>query len=240
MRLGQYYQKGLNDLGCEFPSPQGSFHALKRLGWQPKLCIDVGAFQGGWAYMFHTVFPETNILMVEAQESKRATLQQASSAAPNRLRYEIALLGPRDNEEVQFVEMAEGSSVFEESSPFPRKKVAKKLTTLDTLLQRHPDFMQAQILKLDTQGYELEVLKGAPNLLKNVGVILLEVSLIPINARAALFADVVPVMTAHGFKLFDYCGQVRRRDGVLWQIDLLFLHSRSGINIDARLTYDNC
>jgi hypothetical protein len=36
------------------------------LGWAPKSYIDVGAYEGQWAAMFRSIFPEAQVLMVEA------------------------------------------------------------------------------------------------------------------------------------------------------------------------------
>lgn len=242
-RLGRFYEEKREapepPPPIIFPSQEGTFQTLRQLGWVPKYCIDVGAYHGYWANMFHSIFPESHVLMIEAQEAKREVLQQISAASAGCLDYEIALLGADDGQEVEFVEMETGSSVFEESSPYDRTKVLKKLTTLDTLLKTRPDFAQSQALKLDTQGYELEVLRGALGLLKNVEVVLLEVSLLPINRNAPLLADIVSFMTAHDFKVFDFCSQIRRKDGVLWQTDLLFVRNGSGIRIPLELNKDN-
>ena len=68
---------------------------------------------------------------------------------------------------------------------------------------------------------------------------LLEVSLIPINNGAPLFSNVVEFMSSKSFKLFDFCSQIRRRDGVLWQSDLMFIRGNAIPNIETVLTKDN-
>jgi FkbM family methyltransferase len=219
-----------------FPSVEASLITLKELGWKPGKCIDVGAYHGEWSKMFSGIFPGSKLLMIEAQDSKREHLSAASGGIPG-AKFEIALLGPEDDIEVQFAEMETGSSVLEESSPFPRSTVTKKLCKLDSLLQRHPEFTAADMLKLDTQGYELEILKGAGNLLANLKAVLLETSLIPINKNAPTFSSVVSFMHERGFELFDFCSQIRRKDGVLWQTDLFFLR-QGAFPIKAELTLE--
>ena len=59
---------------------------------------------------------------------------------------------------------------------------------------RYPAFRRVQLLKLDVQGYELEVLKGADGLLSAAEVVLLEASLIPVNKGCPLIADVIRFM----------------------------------------------
>ena len=109
----------------------------------------------------------------------------------------------------------------------------------DTLTKDHPPFMTPNMVKLDTQGYELEVLRGASRVLASVEVVLLEVSLIPINKGAPSFAEVVRFMADRGFKLFDFCSQIRRKDGVLWQSDLLFFRDGVLPNLVETLTPEN-
>ena len=215
VKLGNFYGSSTM-MKNAFPSQKGAFNVLRGLGWKPRLCIDVGAYHGQWATMFRSVFPESRVLMVEGQSEKESILKSKTVEDPLRLEYEIALLGATEGQQVTFVEMETGSSVFEESSPYPRKRKTVKLKTLDNVLRRHPDFEDANALKLDTQGYELEVMKGAGKLLKKVEVILLEVSLIQINKGAPLVAEVIAFLTERKFKLFDFCSQIRRKDGVLW------------------------
>jgi FkbM family methyltransferase len=222
-RAGRFLTR---DLETEFPSIPASLGVLKKLGFEPKAAIDVGAYHGEWSAMFKSLFPGATMLMIEAQESKR----QALEAAARRLQpcsMEIALLGPEDGKTVTFCEMETGSSVYEEASGCARNYATRELITLDTLLKNHPRFQSADILKLDTQGYELEILKGCPALLRAVPVVLMETSLLPVNKGAPLIHEVLAIMSAHGFRLFDFCSQIRRTDGVLWQTDLLFVSERS-------------
>ena len=216
VRLGQFLERtDPEPRPPRHPSQEAAFHTLKHLGWSPTACIDVGAYHGDWTTMFRSIFPQSQVLMVEAQESQRDALRAACVKAAPHVQYEISLLGASDGDTVDFIEMETGSSVFAESSPYERKTVTKRLATLDAVLEKFPPFQKADCLKLDTQGYELEVLKGCRRLLPHVQVLLLEVSLIPVNKGCPLFGDIIPFMTANGFVLFDFCSQIRRRDGVL-------------------------
>lgn len=238
-RLGNFYSS-IEDFGpLRFPSQELAFRTLKTHGWTPKACIDIGAYHGEWAAMFRQLFPQAAVLMVEAQDSKRPKLQKACAKLGPGVEYATALLGAVDGTEVAFAEMETGSSVYAETSFVQRQTIKKRLTTLDSLLDQHPAFQKADCLKIDTQGYELEVLKGCPQLLKTLDAVLLEVSLLPVNAGCPLFAEVVAFMAAHGYQLFDFCSQIRRRDGVLWQTDLLFTRTGGSIRIDPRLTPEN-
>ncbi len=231
IRLGRFYGR--------FPSQKATFEVLRSLGWQPKRCIDIGAYHGEWATTFLALFPESEILMIEGQPGKQETLASVSAEHPDHLQFAIALLGATDDAEVEFIEMETGSSIFEEDSPFPRRKTRARLKRLDSLIEAHPDFRASQMLKLDTQGYELEILRGAETILENAEMVLLEASFLPINRGAPRVEDVIHFMTSHGFRLFDFCSQSRRKDGVLWQSDLMFYRPAALPNLRPALTENN-
>jgi FkbM family methyltransferase len=236
-RAGQFLGAGLPG-DATFPSIYRSLKVLSRLGFSPMSCIDVGAYHGEWTKIFKSVFPRSRVLMIEAQEGKRSVLQGVAISFDPDVTMEIALLGPTDGTSVEFHEMETGSSVFAESSPYQRRTVTRATRTLDAVMSAESR-PSADFLKLDVQGYELEVLKGAARVLTQVEAVLLEVSLLAINAGCPTFAEVVAFLDRAGFELFDFCSQVRRNDGVLWQTDLLFLRRGSRFAPDARLTKDN-
>src|SRR5262249_4097827 len=90
-------------------------------------------------------------------------------------------------------------------------------------------------LKIDAQGYELEILKGAADVLASFDAILLEIATIEINEGAPLLHDVVPFMTAIGFVAYDIL-EVHRRplDGALNQIDIVFVRKNCPLIADKR------
>jgi FkbM family methyltransferase len=218
-----------------FPSIEASLQTLKQHGFNPQYCIDIGAYTGTWTAMFKDIFPDSKVLMIEAQEGKRADLESILKLFNKSVSYEIALLAAEHDKAVRFHEMETGSSVFEESSSIERTTKEVKTETLDSLLKRHSAFTKPCFLKLDTQGYELEILKGAEKTLPHVQAILLEASLLPINSGCPLIAEVIRFLDEKGFQLFDFCSQVRRNDQVLWQTDLLFLNCTSKFLPDPKL-----
>lgn len=223
----------------QFPSLASTLKALKKRGFSPVFAIDVGAYHGEWSQFFKDCFPAVKILMVEAQESKNEILDGVVKQFPGDLFKEVALLGSSSLKNVRFVEMETGSSVFEEHSHYQRRYVEKEQVKLDDLLQKYSEFSHVDFLKLDVQGYELEVLKGADEVLKNTQLVFLEVSLIPINENCPIIGDVFEFMKEKGFRLLDFCSQIRRRDGFLWQTDLLFIRNDSQWNPIAKLDREN-
>ncbi len=228
-RIGRFYGASLSAAqGGLLPSVEGTLRYLGAWGFEPHRVIDVGAYHGRWTDLLKSVYPNAQVLMVEAQEGKAAILARVCEAYRPTVQLEIALLGAEAGKQVRFVEMETGSSVFEEASAYAQRvPVTKTQTTLDVLLDKHREFVACDFLKLDVQGYELEVLKGARQLLSTTPFVLLEASLIPVNRGCPLLAEVIGFMGERGYRLLDFCSQMRREDLALWQTDLLFVRTDS-------------
>jgi hypothetical protein len=130
--------------------------------------------------------------------------------------------------------METASSVLEEHIPQTAPIRAFPMQTIDEVVSSKtaavPDF-----LKLDVQGYELEVLKGAQDTLPRVSAVLAEVNLIDIHKGAPLLDELVLFMRDMGFVTYDICGLARRPlDSALWQADFIFVPLNSFLRSDKR------
>ena len=210
-----------------------SLAELRQKGFVPALVVDVGAYEGRWTEMVRRVFPATRVLMVEAQHEKEAALNAVARKHVGAVDVAIALLGPEAGRTVAFHAMESGSSVLNEQSDVPRTTHQIPMQRLDDLL-RERSLGPVALLKLDVQGYELEVLRGGAVALSQAAVVLLETSFLEFNRGGATFAEVVAFMSEHGFCVYDICSLIRRSDlaldvsdGTLVQSDLLFVRKDS-------------
>ena len=79
-------------------------------------------------------------------------------------------------------------------------------------------------LKLDTQGYEEQVLKGAEGILSRVVAIQMEISLVPLYQEAPTLIHVVSAMGELGYHLFQMVQGFRDvATGQLLQVDGIFV-----------------
>jgi len=97
---------------------------------------------------------------------------------------------------------------------------------LDTLVPS-TELMGPVLLKIDVQGTELDVLKGASGMLDRVDTILIECSFAELYAGQALADDVISLLHAHDFRLVSVVGPTMDRDGRVLQADLVFERSLS-------------
>ncbi|MDR3466930.1 MAG: FkbM family methyltransferase [Xanthobacteraceae bacterium] len=199
-------------------------------GLQPQTILDVGAFEGNWSTMARRIWPRCRIVMFEANTRKQTRLSAVAQEIGASLCCE--LLGADDGAEVVFNVMESGSSVLNERSPLDRVVEKRRLRRLDALPL---DIAGNIFLKIDTQGYELEVLKGAEHLLPHINAILLEVAIIEINEGAPLLHEVLAFLKSLGFVTYDIL-EIHRRplDRAMNQIDILFVREESPLVADKR------
>lgn len=211
------------------PSLSWTLNNLKKAGYKPEVVYDVGAYEGYWTMDFLNVFPGTDIYMFEAQTKKESFLKSLKEANP-KIHYAIALLGAKDGAEAYFVEDETGSHVENITDAKPNRKIS----SLDQLAKSNswpfPDF-----LKLDVQGFELEVLKGSSETLAGAEFCLLEVSLLDLGGGYPLLQEVINFMDGRNFQAYDISQFIRRPfDKALWQIDMLFIKKDSKYIRDKR------
>lgn len=90
------------------------------------------------------------------------------------------------------------------------------------LLPKHGNLL----LKVDTQGYEEEVLAGADLLLKSVSAMQLELSVVPLYHGAPSLRRILELCEGLGFKLHGLIpGFYEEKSGGLLQMDGLFLRN---------------
>lgn len=98
------------------------------------------------------------------------------------------------------------------------------ITTVDALVAEHDVDIAHALLKVDTQGFEDQVLDGAADSLQSVQVVQLEMSLATIYEGQKLFADLMMRMTSAGFSLYALePGYADPRTGQLLWCDGVFV-----------------
>lgn len=99
-----------------------------------------------------------------------------------------------------------------------------RITTLDTIAGEHLATSTSAFLKIDTQGYESQVLAGAARSLKIIKCVQMELSLVPLYEGQALFAEMIERMRELGFALYGVIpGFADEETGRLMQADGIFL-----------------
>jgi FkbM family methyltransferase len=97
------------------------------------------------------------------------------------------------------------------------------MVTLDSVFHGHGTI---DLLKLDVEGYELEVLRGAKNILSNVRVIMTEVWFAGGYANAPYFSDMDLFLRENNFFLLNIYNPYVHKDMQLTTGDAVFINKK--------------
>ncbi|HXD06934.1 MAG TPA: FkbM family methyltransferase [Burkholderiaceae bacterium] len=198
--------------------------------------IDVGANDGGYGRLLREGGFEGTIVSFEPLEQEHARLSEAARADE---RWTVAprmALGDTNGEvEIHVAGNSASSSILpmkdlhERAAPESRyvgtQRVA--LRRLDEV--QHPAIQTSQrlMLKIDTQGYEMAVLRGAEKMLPRLAGVQLELSLAPLYEGQTLYLELIDWLRARGFDLWSVIpGFVDPSSGRMLQFDGVFFRAQ--------------
>ncbi len=78
------------------------------------------------------------------------------------------------------------------------------LRRLDTVAAEYLRPDSRLFIKVDTQGFERQVLQGAAGLMKQATGLQLELSLVPLYENQSLYDELIATLKARGFELWDF------------------------------------
>ena len=156
-----------------------ALQSLARQGFEPGLIFGVGAYRGDFARQCKKVWPKARIACFEPQNSILPELHQYALQNSQIDVYED-LLGAEGNSKVVLNEAETASSILLEKAGPKHPKATYQMRTIKSVIESETH-QAPDLLKLDVQGYELEVLKGASTCLDEVSVIPAELNLIDIH-----------------------------------------------------------
>ena len=215
------------------PSCSDRIKNLKSIGFNPKCIFDCGASVGYWSYETSKTFPGVQLLAIEPNELVVAkTKELLSKIKPMPIIEQCAIgdedgtafLNVWDNEETKM----SGSSLKDHVQGDPQKKMEVALCRLDTLASKHN--LQPELIKLDLQGYEVEALKGASELLKTTEVFIIEFGCLPAYIERTTPYDLLRIMYENDFCLYDIVDLIYRPyDNALTGGDFFFVKNNSDL-----------
>lgn len=206
------------------------------------LVLDVGANDGTWVRRLRATGYRGRVVSFEPQSTAFATLERASAGDPDWECRRVALGGRQSEVVLHLAGNSSSSSVLDmapqhlASAPESRF-VGDELVDMVRLDGIAGDLLQPDdrvYLKVDVQGSELEVLRGAETTLARVELVQAELSLVPLYDGAPRFDDVIEHLAQRGFGVLSVePAFVDPRDGRLLQVDAVFGRWANGPSVSS-------
>jgi FkbM family methyltransferase len=201
----------------------------------PRLIFDVGAHHGETASHYAQAFPDAIIHSFEPSPESFAALVSHVAHLPNVKPVNLALgdtIGERTLHLNQFSPtnslLKNASELMDDSTAQLMKPVAELAISVRTVDDycRSEEIEFIDLLKMDVQGFELHVLRGAQASLaaEKVAMLYLEICFEHLYEGQASFSRVYDCLIESGFQFVDFYDQVRAPHHALRWCDALFIH----------------
>jgi FkbM family methyltransferase len=192
---------------------------------------DIGANVGTWTLLAKAVIPESTIEAFEPL-TEHCTAFDKNLSAIGGVRLHRVALGPKDGvADLRVTNFSDASSLLPlvaagqaEFGVQEVEQVRVEMRRLDDYRREHK-LLFPDLIKLDVQGYELQVLAGAEDCLRHAKALIVEASFIEYYEGQCLFHDIVGYLVKFGLFL-AVLGDHTPAGRMLRQTDVLFLRSR--------------
>lgn len=193
--------------------------SIQDKGLKIETVYDIGACVGNWArQMKNTVLFDSNFYLFEALTDHENALKETG------MPYIIGVLSNPGRETVDFyVGKDTGDSYYKENTGHydSRTPVTMPCFTLQDVVDDN-EMPIPNFIKIDSQGSELDILKGFEKYLDKVDLIYLECPFIKYNLGAPGLQEYLEYMKSKRFIPVDLL-QIHNSENTLLQIDVMFM-----------------
>jgi FkbM family methyltransferase len=205
---------------------------LRKKGYTPDIIFDIGAHHGNWTLECLKIYPKSRYILIEPIEYQELNnLKKMSN-----VRVFNNILND-SNKEVDWYELKNtGDSIFKEKSKHFIDCIGlkKNSITLNTFLENKKGIIEncnKIMIKIDCQGAEIPILKGASDVYEKVDFIILELPLFgEYNENVPSFFEHIKFMDSIGFIPYDIIDN-HYINGFNMQVDILFINKNHNFNI---------
>jgi len=210
-----------------------AFQLLKAFErFEVDLVLDVGANVGQFSSELRSVGYKGNLVSFEPLSAAHRALSDIASRDPKWLVHPRCAIGDHEGEiEINIACNSASSSLLpmlEAHASAANGSVyvgveRVSISRLDSIAQQYLAKSRRPFLKIDTQGYEWQVLDGSRGVLPRMTGVLCELSLVPLYGGAHLWTEMIQRLEGEGFTLWSMQSAFTDpRDGRMLQADATF------------------
>lgn len=200
-------------------SMDAAMRAIAKRNHGFRTVVDIGASTGIWSAQLMRHFQNCQYLLIEAMASHEPALRSFCASHAN-AQYVLAAAGERPGK--IFFETSDDPFGGAASASAGPGRIEVPVTTLDAELAARA-LPGPYLLKFDTHGFELPILKGAVETLRNTDAIVMECYNFRISPECLTFPEMCAWLGERGFRCIDLVEPMHRpHDDAFWQMDLVF------------------
>jgi len=202
------------------------------------IIFDIGANVGQFAKDLRTAGYGDQIVSFEPLSTARASLLDIAKIDKKWQVHDQAAIGDQDGEiMINVSENSVSSSVLPmkdlhlSAAPTSAFISSEKVPVykLDSISEKYLNKDSRLFIKIDTQGFEWEVLNGAKNTISRASGIICELSLVPLYDNQRLWREIIDRLDSEGFMLWALQkGFTDQKTGQSLQMDGIFLRKKKG------------
>ncbi|MFT7644517.1 MAG: FkbM family methyltransferase [Candidatus Paceibacteria bacterium] len=215
------FNKRLVDINAPAKPYKEGVAFLKKIIDAPNYIIDIGYADGTPDLTASFPMSTFKYLLIDANPNFYAALNKAKQNYPN-VSTEKCFCGEGEaTVSLNLSKQGYESSMYRDFEA--GETVQVKTRTLDNIVEQH-NISGPLLIKIDVEGSEIDVLKGASDTLKMADVVILETWInVPDSDSPGDFAKIVEIMDDNNFVVFDFFGGYSHKSGVLAHIDTVFV-----------------
>ena len=196
--------------------------------YKPNSILDIGAHHGEFSKFCKSLWKDVDLFMIEGNDECDSILDNVP------FDHCIVLLSDTNKEVTLYLNPnnldCTGTSYYKERTRHYKNsiEIKKNTYTLDEVVEDIDK--KYDIIKIDTQGSELDIIKGGLKTVQNCSYLIMEVPTLQYNEGSPLFDEIIEYMNNIGFSDYEIIEEHKWIDknentfeyGSTFQVDVVF------------------
>lgn len=211
--------------------------SLQGNGYTPSVVLDIGCYQGYWTRDILSIYPNAKCFLFDATDYNLTNVLPPSE----NIKFNKAVLNDCVTTVDWYDIQGSGDSIFKENSFHyenipPVKRETNILNNYFKIMDNNEIYsennvkMENILMKIDCQGAEIPILKGASNLYDKIDFIILELPFFgEYNSNVPTFLEHIQFMDSIGFNVYE-CMDPHIVRNFNFQVDIMFINKKHRFN----------